>query len=71
MLRRFGPTQTSVVCPRCQRGTLAVRRFCLRTALECDDCDHPFTLAELAGLLEEEPFAELAEAVGDRLSDRL
>ncbi len=60
-----------MTCPRCQKGTLAVRRFCLRTALECDACAHPFTLAELAGLLEEDPFAELAEAVGDRLSDRL
>ncbi len=71
MLRRFGPTRTSVDCPRCDDGVLAVRRFCLRTQLECERCGHPYTLAELAGVLEEEPFAELAEAVGDRLSDRV
>lgn len=71
MLRRLGPTRTSVPCPRCRAGTLGVQRYCLRTNLACDQCQHPFTLAELAGLLEDEPFAELAEAVGDRLSDRV
>lgn len=71
MLRPSSPTHTLVTCPRCREGTLGVQRFCLRTNLACDQCHHPFTLAELAGILEEEPFAELAEAVGDRLSDRV
>jgi len=71
MLRHFGPAPTSVGCPRCEVGVLAVHRFCRRTALECDTCGQPFTLADLASVLEDEPFAELAEAVGDRLSDRV
>ena len=50
-------------CPRCNGGFLAVRRFCRRTALECDTCGQPFTLKERAGLLEEEPFAVLADHV--------
>ena len=48
-----------------------VRRFCQRTTLECAACERGFTLAELATLLDEATFSAVAEAVGDRLSDRV
>lgn len=71
MLSRLGPLDTGVSCPDCRDGTLVLHRFCVRTTLQCSRCRVAFSLADLAGRLGDEPFERLAEAVGDRLSDRV
>lgn len=68
---RLGPLETGVACPRCADGALRVHRTCLATRLECGGCGLRFGLDQLARLLDDQQFAAVAEAVGDRLSDRV
>jgi len=62
---------SAVPCPVCGGANLALRSSCLSTRLVCGGCARSFTLEQLAPLLDDEAFARLAEAIGDRLSDRV
>lgn len=69
----FGPREqrTSVPCPACARGALVVHRGCRQTTFGCGACGERFGLEHLARLVDDARFAELAELVGDHLSDRV
>lgn len=69
----FGPRaqRTDVPCPACEHGALVIHRSCLQTSFRCAGCGERFGLEHLARLLDDARFAELAELVGDRLSDRV
>ncbi len=69
--RRIGSRDTDVRCPGCEEGTLYVIVGCMSASVTCRDCHAAYTLAELSGTLAPEEFARLAEAVGDRTSDRV
>ena len=71
MFSRFGNLKTDVDCPGCRQGKLFVQRFCRQTTLECTICQKGFTFEDLATRLDDETFDKLAEAVQDRLSDRV
>ena len=68
---RFGPRPTGVGCPACADGELAVGFSCRATRVACRACGRRFELGELSRILDEAAFERLAEAVGDRLSDRV
>lgn len=68
---RWGPRETDVTCPACGSGRLAVRISCMHASVVCSACARTFTVAELSKTLGAEEFSAIAEAVGDRSSDRV
>lgn len=73
MLSRRFPLDddTQVCCPSCGGATLRLRCSCLQTRFLCPGCGESYQLEQLAQLLDEASFSTLAEAVADRLSDRV
>ena len=70
-MRRLGTRDTQVTCPSCGQGTLHVIVGCMSASVACRDCHAAFTLADLSERLAPDDFSRLAEAVGDRTSDRV
>jgi hypothetical protein len=68
---RWRTRETMITCPACQTNRLIVFRSCLRTSVQCAHCNRTFSVGELASLLDEKTFSELAELIGDQLSDRI
>ncbi len=70
---RRPPPRLAVVarCPGCQASELELHQSCLDLDFRCPACARRYTLAELAPVLDGASFARLAEAVADRLADRV
>ncbi|MBT3219513.1 MAG: hypothetical protein HN348_10510 [Proteobacteria bacterium] len=72
---RFTPyhrlRDSEVPCPRCGQTNLQVRVSCRRTQVSCPSCKTDFDLATLFGELDDNSAMALADAMGDRPSDRI